>query len=331
MLQPTDSPTKAPPQEEEVKLSTTEEPKMVTEPIIQPAAEPVADPLDVRRNSLSGLAETQPEHHIQFFKTSDLEPLKELDEFLKKEMTKSPFNKYCIDCKKKQTTHCVVVYGIFVCEDCATSHLYDYPNGAMSYCYVKKCSGEFWDDYCLKSVQYGGNQPVFDLMKEYEIQDLELSKRYVQPALIWYRKKHLATMDGFGPEWNLPKPPKNFDERVARTKVQLKTGTVVAGKVLHEVQGKTVRGGVAFAGFVDRGGKKVYDKLKDKPWAQKIGAKFQSITNRTISQNNRSASMDESGPPNFASNSSSEKIEEEKKQEGIIEPNKTPQEAGLMD
>ena len=41
--------------------------------------------------------------------------------------------------------------------------------------------------------------------------------------------------------------------------------------------------------------------------------------------------MDESGPPNFASNSSSEKIEEEKKQEGIIEPNKTPQEAGLMD
>jgi hypothetical protein len=75
----------------------------------------------------------------------------------------------------------------------------------------------------------------------------------------------------------------------------------------------------------------VYDKLKDKPWAQKIGAKFQSITNRTISQNNRSASMDESGPPNFASNSSSEKIEEEKKQEGITEPNKTPQEAGLMD
>ena len=147
MLQPTDSPTKAPPQEEEVKLSTTEEPKMVTEPIIQPAAEPVADPLDVRRNSLSGLAETQPEHHIQFFKTSDLDPLKELDEFLKKEMTKTPFNKYCIDCKKKQTTHCVVVYGIFVCEDCATSHLYDYPNGAMSYCYVKKCSGEFWDDY----------------------------------------------------------------------------------------------------------------------------------------------------------------------------------------
>ena len=73
-------------------------------------------------------------------------------------------------------------------------------------------------------------------MKEYEIQDLELSKRYVQPALIWYRKKHLATMDGFGPEWNVPKPPKNFDERVARTKVQLKTGSVVAGKVLHEVR-----------------------------------------------------------------------------------------------
>ena len=40
MLQPTDSPTKAPPQEEEVKLSTTEEPKMVTEPIVKPVADP---------------------------------------------------------------------------------------------------------------------------------------------------------------------------------------------------------------------------------------------------------------------------------------------------
>lgn len=59
MLQPTDSPTKASPQEEEVKIvTTTEEPKMVTEPINKPV-NPSADPViaDVRRNSLSGLGE----------------------------------------------------------------------------------------------------------------------------------------------------------------------------------------------------------------------------------------------------------------------------------
>ena len=131
-------------------------------------------------------------------------------------------------------------------------------------------------------------------------------------------------MDGFGPEFNLAKPPKNYDERVARAKVQISKGLVVAGNNLHDVQGKTIRGGVAFAGIVDRGGKKVYDKLKDKPWAQKIGAKFQSITNRTMSQNNRAASMEESGPPNFTSNSSSDKIEEEKKQEQVIDANQVP-------
>ena len=66
-------------------------------------------------------------------------------------------------------------------------------------------------------------------MKEYEILDLELTKRYAHPALLWHRRKLLASMDGFGPEWNVPKPPKNFDERVSRTKEQIQKGTVVAG------------------------------------------------------------------------------------------------------
>ena len=60
MLQPTDSPTKAAPQEEEVKVvsTTTEETNMVTEPIIKPV-NPSAEPeiADGRRNSLSGLGE----------------------------------------------------------------------------------------------------------------------------------------------------------------------------------------------------------------------------------------------------------------------------------
>ena len=32
------------------------------------------------------------------------------------------FNRYCIDCKENEVTHCLVSYGIFVCESCAKTH-----------------------------------------------------------------------------------------------------------------------------------------------------------------------------------------------------------------
>ena len=33
-----------------------------------------------------------------------------------------PFNKYCIDCKHKTSTHVIVMYGAFMCASCANAH-----------------------------------------------------------------------------------------------------------------------------------------------------------------------------------------------------------------
>jgi len=61
-------------------------------------------------------------------------------------MTENPFNKYCIDCKKKKTTHCLIWLGTFVCEGCAVNHI-NLPNGCQSKSYVKDVFNENWDDY----------------------------------------------------------------------------------------------------------------------------------------------------------------------------------------
>jgi hypothetical protein len=118
-----------------------------------------------------------PQHHIEFFKSSELEQPAELKEHLQTVMTGNPFNKYCIDCKKNKTTHCLIWLGSFVCEGCAINHL-NLPNGSMSRCYVKDCFNEQWDDYQLRSIHYGGNKALFEIMKEYDILELDFNKKY---------------------------------------------------------------------------------------------------------------------------------------------------------
>jgi hypothetical protein len=109
----------------------------------------------------------------------------EISEFFKAQL-KDPFNKYCIDCKKKKTTHALVWLGIYVCEGCSRAH-YDYnSNATMSSLYVKEIMKEQWDDYQLKSMQLGGNKALFEFMKEYEIHEFDNESRYRHKALGWY-------------------------------------------------------------------------------------------------------------------------------------------------
>ena len=55
------------------------------------------------------------------------------------------YNKYCIDCKKNQTTHFLVWYGSFVCKSCAEEHVEAF--GGNQNVYSKDVYGEHWDDY----------------------------------------------------------------------------------------------------------------------------------------------------------------------------------------
>lgn len=78
---------------------------------------------------------------------------------------------------------------------------------------------EQWDDYQLRSVCFGGNQPLFNLLKEYQVDNLPLQSKYRHASVTWYRKRHIALMDGSA--FDSHKPPKDWDERVAMTKSQL--------------------------------------------------------------------------------------------------------------
>ena len=66
--------------------------------------------------------EIQAELEKSFFKSSTIPQPPELKKFLEEKMS-TPYNKYCIDCKNKPTTHFILWLGSYVCEDCAKIHL----------------------------------------------------------------------------------------------------------------------------------------------------------------------------------------------------------------
>lgn len=84
---------------------------------------------------------------------------------------------------------------------------------------IKNVLSENWDDYQLRSIQIGGNKPIFEILKEYDLLDTGADKRYKHPALQWYKKRHLWLIDGGKIEaYDVSKPPKNFQEKLERTK-----------------------------------------------------------------------------------------------------------------
>ena len=84
-------------------------------------------------------------------KTSTLNQPPELKKFLTR-LQKDPFNKYCVDCKKKKTTHVIIWLGSFVCKDCSDFIKTNMAGGSQFRLYVKEIFKEQWDDYQLRSI-----------------------------------------------------------------------------------------------------------------------------------------------------------------------------------
>ena len=83
--------------------------------------------------------------------------------------------------------------------------------------YVKDVLAENWDDYQLRSIALGGNNNFYNVLKEYEIIDLETKQKYKHDAVKWYRARHMWLMDGGeADKYKHPKPAKSFDERLQR-------------------------------------------------------------------------------------------------------------------
>ena len=68
----------------------------------------------------------------------------------------------------------------------------------------------------MRSVSLGGNQPFFQILKEYDIDTLGIADKYKQAAVKWYKLKHCAAMDEV--PFTTVQPPKDWNERIELTK-----------------------------------------------------------------------------------------------------------------
>lgn len=69
-------------------------------------------------------------------------------------------------------------------------------------------------------MQIGGNKAFFDILKEYEIHEVDNESRYKHKAVKWYQKSHMAEING--EVFSKPKPAKDWNEEVDNTKKRLK-------------------------------------------------------------------------------------------------------------
>ena len=83
----------------------------------------------------------------------------------------------------------IIWLGTFVCEDCANIHLVTFGSQAR---YVKSIFNDHWDDLCLKSIQIGGNKKLFELFKEYGIENDALQIKYKHDCVRYYLNTHIA-------------------------------------------------------------------------------------------------------------------------------------------
>jgi hypothetical protein len=81
---------------------------------VAPPEQTVENPMALPGMAIENIEAVEPSE-IEFFKSSEFAQPSEVTEFFKTQL-KNPFNKYCIDCKKKKTTHALVWLGIYVCE-----------------------------------------------------------------------------------------------------------------------------------------------------------------------------------------------------------------------
>lgn len=132
-----------------------------------------------------------------------------------------------------------------MCEECAQVHIDAF--GGNSFSMVKDVYKEQWDDYQLRSVCLGGNQPLFAVLKEYGVENEPIQSKYKSSCVTWYRKKHVAAMDDV--PFTSAAPPKDLNERIENAKNLLITGSGVAAAKLS-ILGGTIKEKSSTAGVV---------------------------------------------------------------------------------
>mmetsp|Transcript_4712 Transcript_4712/g.8047 ORF Transcript_4712/g.8047 Transcript_4712/m.8047 type:complete len:131 (+) Transcript_4712:422-814(+) len=73
--------------------------------------------------------------------------------------------------------------------------------------------------------------PLFQILKEYKVENEPFYQKYRHACVTWYRKRHIALMDGVA--FSTPMPPKDWNETVEQTKTQLLKTSQTVGAHLH--------------------------------------------------------------------------------------------------
>lgn len=113
------------------------------------------------------------------FKSSQLPQPEELKKYLQAQLYGDPYNKFCVDCHRGQSTHAALTYGIFICTNCAQVHKSAFGGRAKSQ--LKDVFGEQWDDYQLEAIApgVGGNKAFYSYLQEYEgLAQQAIEKKY---------------------------------------------------------------------------------------------------------------------------------------------------------
>jgi hypothetical protein len=122
------------------------------------------------------------------FESSKTGISEELQNYLKSIMADT-YNKWCVDCKVKLSTHAIIFYGTFVCADCAAKIVEEF--GFMA-TYPKEVLREHWDDFQLMAIARGcgGNRRLFEFLRSYELEEKDIPDKYNSRAFLWYQRRH---------------------------------------------------------------------------------------------------------------------------------------------
>ena len=101
-------------------------------------------------------------------------------------------NMFCIDCKSNLADYASLTFGIYICSECANTHVNFL---GMSRSFVKSLFKEPWDEYEIKFMENGGNHPFMLFMHQYGIKCKVVYKKYGHKGCAWWSKRLRAIVD----------------------------------------------------------------------------------------------------------------------------------------